>query len=315
VLDHLRSATALRAGIALPAAAFAEASGTLVNSEGRAQRSFQVFVPAPPIDAAWRWLGELAAASGKRPANPWPDLDTLTAAIAAECPDLAAIAAVAPPASFRWMGQRIARQPPRHTGRAAMTAHLDVHEPQPPRDADAPLGYTMEGSLRQPPSSLIPRFWAPQWNSIQAVNKFQAEIGGPLRGGDPGRRLIEACADASPPYFDGVPEAFTPRDGEWLFLPAWHIHGSEESSACAEAVARRIPAAYVGINPDDARRLGLAEGQGIAMTVEGRLHQAPARLMPIPAGTAMLPAGLPGLPPLRLPAWGRLSGVQGAIDR
>ena len=31
------------------------------------------------------------------------------------------------------------------------------------------------------------RLWAPGWNSVQAITKFQEEIGGPLRGGDPGR--------------------------------------------------------------------------------------------------------------------------------
>jgi len=44
----------------------------------------------------------------------------------------------------------------------------------------------MEGYPAQPPSSLTPFFWAPGWNSIQSVNKFQSEINGPLRGGDPG---------------------------------------------------------------------------------------------------------------------------------
>ena len=53
----------------------------------------------------------------------------------------------------------------------------------------------MEGYQGQPPAPLIPRFWAPGWNSVQALNKFQEEVGGPLRGGDPGRRLIEPAAE------------------------------------------------------------------------------------------------------------------------
>ena len=45
VLDHLLNQTAERATLALPAGTFAEADGTLVSSEGRAQRFYQVFVP------------------------------------------------------------------------------------------------------------------------------------------------------------------------------------------------------------------------------------------------------------------------------
>ena len=41
------------------------------------------------------------------------------------------------------------------------------------------------------PSALNPGVWAPSWNSNQAVNKFQDEIGGDLHGGDPGVRLFD----------------------------------------------------------------------------------------------------------------------------
>src|SRR5690606_6297017 len=43
VIDHQTTATMEQAGLALPAAAFAEGDGTLVNNEGRAQRFFQVY--------------------------------------------------------------------------------------------------------------------------------------------------------------------------------------------------------------------------------------------------------------------------------
>ena len=46
----------------LPAATFAEADGTFVNNEGRAQRFFQVFVPEGDIQESWRWLRDIAGA-------------------------------------------------------------------------------------------------------------------------------------------------------------------------------------------------------------------------------------------------------------
>ena len=65
VLDHLRNPTSERAELALPAATFAEADGTLVNSEGRAQRFYQVFVPADEIQESWRWLRDIMVAAGR----------------------------------------------------------------------------------------------------------------------------------------------------------------------------------------------------------------------------------------------------------
>src|SRR5206468_6463076 len=104
----------------------------------------------------------------------------------------------APNAKFRMSGAKIPRQPHRFSGRTAMNAKKDVHEPRPPGDPDSPLAFSMEGmtGLRQEPAALIPMFWAPMWNSPQAVNKFQAEIGGHLQGGDPGVRLIAANGSA-----------------------------------------------------------------------------------------------------------------------
>ena len=62
----------------------------------------------------------------------------------------------------------------------------------------------------------------------------------------------------------------------------------------------------------DAQRLGIIEGQEIAVTIGGRLHRWPAAVKPcIPAGTAVLPAGLPGLPAFNLPARGQLALCRG----
>jgi len=68
-----------------------------------------------------------------------------------------------------------------------MLANINVSEPKPPEDEDSPLSFTMEGYRNEPPSSIIPFFWQPGWNSVQSINKYQIEIGGPLHGGDPGK--------------------------------------------------------------------------------------------------------------------------------
>ena len=222
VLDHLAHATTAKAEVVLPAATFAEADGTLVNNEGRAQRFFQVFDPGAATSGK---AGAGCATSAARPASPRARPgETSTTSIAAMARELPVLQRRCRTLRRRpvsaSLGQKIPRQPHRYSGRTAMHADVDVHEPQPPDDPDSPLAFSMEGFDGQPPAALIPRFWAPGWNSVQAVNKFQDEVGGPLRGGDPGRRLIEPPTRPGDAMCDAVvPAAFEPRAGEWLVVP------------------------------------------------------------------------------------------------
>ncbi|HEX5484022.1 MAG TPA: NADH-quinone oxidoreductase subunit NuoG, partial [Terriglobia bacterium] len=188
-LDSLMNPTVEKADVVLPAGTFAEADGTLVSNEGRAQRFFQVYVPQGDIQESWRWVRDTMLAAGRREAAAWQNLDEVDATMAESLPELAGAAKAAPSASFRAAGSKIAREPHRYSGRTAIDAGVNVSEPKPPGDPDTPLSFSMEGYADQPPPPLTPFFWTPGWNSIQAVNKFQDEIAGPLRGGDPGVRL------------------------------------------------------------------------------------------------------------------------------
>ena len=201
VLDHLPNATALRAEAVLPAATFAESSGTLVNNEGRLQRFYQVFVPGGEIQPSWVWLRDMMALSRHPEGGKWRQLEDVLAAMAEALPIFTIAPRIAPPAGFRIAGMKIPRQPFRYSGRTAIEANMSIHESKPPTDHQTPLCFSMEGFEGQPPSSLITNYWAPGWNSVQALNRFQEEVGGPLRGGDPGRRLFEFQVCEKIPYF------------------------------------------------------------------------------------------------------------------
>jgi NADH-quinone oxidoreductase subunit G len=148
-------------------------------------------------------------------------------------------------------GAKIPRVPHRYSGRTAMLANIDVNEPPPPEDPDSPLSFSMEGNPDQPPSALIPFFWSPGWNSIQATNKYQTEVAGPLRGGDPGVRLLEPAGDGAQVSIF-IPPSFRQRSGEWLLVPLFHIFGSEELTQHAPAVAELLPRPYVALNSEEA---------------------------------------------------------------
>ncbi len=303
VLDHLRTPTVERAGVALPAATFAEAAGTLVNNEGRAQRSFAAMEPAGAVRSGWRWLQDLAVALEVMSEARWSALDDVLKSLAEEVPALAAAVDAAPSADVRLVGQKVPRQPLRRSGRTALHADVDVHEPRPPRDPDSALAFSMEGFAGHPPPALNPYFWAPGWNSIQSVNAFQEEIGGPLRGGDPGVRLITPDTSERPEYRD-LPAWPQPRAaGELQLLPATHIFGSEELSALAPGVAELAPHPYVALNREDAEEAGLKEGSTARLTVGDVVLELPAALRSdLPRGLALVPVGVSGVPALELPA-------------
>jgi NADH-quinone oxidoreductase subunit G len=307
-LDHTANATVAAADLVFPAATYAESSGTLVSSEGRAQRFFSVMPPAEPVLESWRWLGRIAAASG-RAAQGWLSLDAIIDAMVSRLPELRGARDAAPGADFRLGGQRVPRKPPRESGRTAVTAHLDIHEPRPAEDPDSPLSHTMEGFSRGAPSSLHARFWYPGWNSDQALNKFQSEVGGSLIGGDPGVRLMEPDANGAGSYFSNIPRAFSRRDGLLLLIPRNYVFGSEELSLLSPEVASLSPGPCLMLSRAESERLGLREGQTVRVAPEhGPEMELAVVIDELPEGVAAVPYGVPGLPLLGLPTWVRVMG-------
>jgi len=312
VIDHLASGTTAKAEVLLPAAAFAEASGTMVNNEGRAQRFFQIFHPEGEVQASWRWLEDLGRRAAGAQRETWRSLDQLIAALAEALPVFKGIRQAAPSAAFRLLGERIARQAHRSSGRTAMLANITVHEPKPPDDPDSPLAFSMEGYQGVPPPSLITRFWAPGWNSVQALNKFQSEVGGPLRGGDPGTRLIEPAKTEKASYFHEVPPAIRLGSDEWLIVPIHHIFGSEELSSFSAPIAELSPEPYLALNPEDGARLKLHEQQQVELTLGGDVWRLPGLFVSgLPRSVAGLPVGLAGISHIDLPAVGKIEAATG----
>jgi len=317
-LDHTANPTTERSEILLPSTTYAESSGTLVSLEGRAQRFFAVFPPIEPARDAWMWLGELASAAGQRP-GAWENLDALLSEIAAKLPELAKVREAAPQASFRMVGQAIPRKSHRETGRTAVTANINLHEPKPAQDVSSPLAFTMEGRLTQPPSSLIPRFWSPGWNSDQSLNKFQIEVGGPLRGGDPGLRLVEPPAQAGGSYFSPPPPSAAGAPGQLLLVARHHVFGSEELSVLSRGIASRTPAPCIAVCAADAAALGLAEGQRAQVAIRDGQGETVSATLPVvvrdlPPGVASVPWGVPGMPIRELPALVRVTGIRGGAQ-
>lgn len=288
LLDYLENTTTRQASHILPAGTFAESDGTVINNEGRAQRFYKAHQPDNDIRSSWEWIRDIIAENFFM-----EHLDEVVSAMVGEFPELEAVQSVAPPAEFRRGTQKIPREPHRYSGRTAMHADVDVSEPKPPEDPDSPLSFTMEGFTGVPPSSITPFYWTPAWNSVQAINKYQIEVGGPLHGGNPGKRLFEPSETTDLDYSNNRPPLFSPKKNEYCGLPIYHIYGSDELSAQSPAVMERIPEPYIALNGDDAAESGISEGDLLEVSIKDEIYSFTVKLhLGIPPGILGLPKGL-----------------------
>ena len=305
VLHYLQNPTTDKANLIVPVGPFTETDGTMVNNECRAQRYFQVFYPGDTIKESWRWLGQIMAKGNLQNERTLNNLDEFIDALIQDYPQLSAVKDAAPDASFRIAGQKIPRQSHRYSGRTSMLAHINVSEPKPPEDPDTPMSFTMEGYQGPQPGAVLSRYWYPGWNSVQALNKFQIEVGGGLHDGKPGERVLDLSAKEGMSYFTQIPEPFAAQENNFLGVPLYHIFGSEELSIHTKGVAELTPKPYILLNEADTEGLGdQVKVQINDRTVELELRKTTV----LPKGAAGLPVGLPDMGAIKFPVWIKISG-------
>ncbi|HCH27497.1 MULTISPECIES: NADH-quinone oxidoreductase subunit NuoG [Psychrobacter] len=274
--------------IVLPAASFAEADGTLISAEGRAQRFFQVYDneyyhPMSSIKEGWRWLHAVHSSIEGRDVD-WTQLDDVINALIATHPKLAGIKGAAPDADYRITGLKIARQPRRYSGRTAMRAPISVHEPMQPKDLDTGLTFSMEGYTgKQTPSSMIPFAHAAGWNSPQAWNKYQDKVGGHLKNGDPGVRLFDML-ERLPTRQYVAPEALSAtttdmQQGQAKLVPIYNIYASSMMASRSPIVAEQLPLAAWRIGMDDAKDWNIAAGDYLAIEIDKQQITLPVQIV------------------------------------
>ena len=183
-----------------------------------------------------------------------------------------------------------------------MFAHENVVDPKPPQDFDSPFTFTMEGADSGIPPQLLPRYWAPGWNSPQALNRLREEDGGVV--------LIQPESSSALQYFNKIPQAFQAQKGKWFMVPLYHIFGSDELSLLSPGIQEQAPRPYLAMNARDAIALGVEEGGSVEVSLSSRKINLIARITPtLPDGIVGVPVGLPGLSDcgIGLPTWCVLS--------
>ena len=306
VLDHMVNQTTINADILLPAATFAESEGTLLNNEGRAQRYYKALINKDQVKESWRWISEFIKIKNGDQTVPWNRFDDIVSSLVNELPAFSKIKEYMPDADFRMLNAKIPRQTMRYSGRTAMYAHLAVSESGVSQDPDSPLAFSMEGLQETPPSTLVPFYWFPGWNSVQATYNYLDEPNGSMKGGDPGVMLIEPCIEHGDSYFHIDPQISELKKDECLIVPVYQIYGSEELSSAGSAIIQRIQEPFLYINQEDAEIQGIKDGEMIRLEVAGNILQVKAKIeKSIMQGIAGLSVNLPGMQFIDLPCPGK----------
>ncbi len=305
VLDSLNNPTTALADYVIPAGTFAESNGNIINNEGRVQRFYQVHLPDNEMRSSWEWLD---AIQNIRQELPPGTFDEVILRMVMKNPKLAEVQKSAPSANYRKGTQKIPRQTHRNSGRTAMHAHKNVSEGKPPQDPNSPMSFTMEGFEGRPPSANTAFYRASGWNSVQSINKYQIEVGGPLHDGNPGVRLIEPKGEKRPEYVSAIPAAYKKRGEEYEVIPYYHIYGSEELTGKSPAIKERTPEAYIALNKKEAQKYGIeAEGASLEIHLQNGQKRFKVKLDDsLPEGILGLPKGLTETQGLIYPLKGQL---------
>ncbi|WWO97236.1 MAG: NADH-quinone oxidoreductase subunit NuoG [Candidatus Dasytiphilus stammeri] len=303
VLDHQNTKTLEKADFVFPVTSFAESDGTVINHEVRAQRFFKVYDPTYynpniSIQTSWRWLNLIKCKSNNSGSEKkWKNIDNVIEACIKVFPNLKHIRDAAPKSDFSIVGKKIARKSPRFSGTNAMYTHINMHEPSTPKDLDSMFTFSQEG-INSPfmENKHIPFPWAPGWNSIQAWNKYQKEVGGKLRYGDSGIRLIE-YRKPELSWFTEIPRIFIKKLHKWRIVPYYHLFGSEELSQKSKVIQKRIPSFYFMMNYQDASSLGWSINSRVELTIQKNILILFLYMsQKLSSGLIGLPLGFRGIP-------------------
>ena len=305
VIDYLPSKTLSQADLLLPSTTFAETQGVIVNNEGRGQSLFPVYPVPEKLKMGWQWLQQADKSSDA----PLAELDTpekmLQSCIETE-PMLANLEVVIADENLRFAGMKMARMTHRASGRTAMRAQINVHEPKQPQDSTSALAYTMEGvpsmviakntviaknsniattdNNQSYGAGLLPFSWFPGWNSNQSNHKFQQEIetasdkNVDITSSATGVKLsLHTHTEYQENWYE-PPKKPRGKADCLLLLPLANIFGSDELSMKADAVIERSSPPVLSLHTEDAKAHNIQSGDLVQINIEGSHIQLPVLL-------------------------------------
>lgn len=309
ILDHQQNLINKKADLLLPTAAFSESNGTVINYEGRAQRFFRLYNPQHynndvVLLESWRWLYLINDCYRGYIRKKKLNIDYVIDSIVNCFPELIGIKNVAPDSTFRVCGQKIAQASHRYSGRTAMYSHINIHESPIPPNEETMFTSSMEGNHNDKLSNnQIAFVWFPGWNSPQAWNKFQNQIGGHLYPEDPGIRVIDQSLydenNNKKKWFKNVPDTLVidENSDNWLITAYWHLFGSDYTSQQSKYIQSCMLKPYAMINLSDAKRLNIQKNMFLKFRCSNKTFCLPVKWSSnLPVKHIGLPIGFPNIP-------------------
>ncbi|CAL4042339.1 NADH-quinone oxidoreductase subunit G [Buchnera aphidicola (Tetraneura ulmi)] len=268
VIDHQNTNTFKNGSVSFPCSNFFESTGTVMNHEVRAQRFFQVYDPQfylknNVVLDSWKWIHILESKIKKRSFS-WISTEDVISSLIKSFPSLTKIKEASYNSNFRIKGQKIARSPHRYSGRTAQFSDKNIHEKSQPIDINSMFSFSMEGNNQlSETSSQIPFSWFPGWNSLQSWNKFQDEIAGNLKNGNPGIRILDNVKNCNIKNINSISnfQKTIFNENNFLVVPFYTLFNSEELSSRSELIRKNFNKEnFARISIFDARKLDLFEG-------------------------------------------------------
>lgn len=304
VLDHQNNSIVSKSNIFLPCANPLESSGTVVNYEMRAQRFFKSYIPyfydkKKLILESWKWLVGI-----KRNIISFKDLNLITIdEIITLCLQkksiLKNLQKSAPKASFKLVGQKIARSPNRYTGRTSLFCKKDIHEPMSPKDLDTFYSFSMEGA-QVTENNFIPKpfVWSPGWNSIQSLYRTSENCSLTENAFIEGVFLYTKNISDNISFFtiDIFKKEIIKKNS--FTVVSYHcLLGSEETSQLFFQKYKYYNNIYIIINVQDANNLGVSQGEYLSFTYDDIVYKLPVCISYVlPRFFISLPLGRLNLP-------------------
>ena len=153
---------------------------------------------------------------------------------------------------------------------------------------------------------MVPFYWTPGWNSVQAMYNYLDEPDGHMKGGDPGVRLFEQTDGSESGYYGISQQKSEVQKGELLIIPVYQIFGSDELSAVSPSISERIHEPFVFMNQKDSEILHLIDGESVILEISNIKMNVKIKIEnSIVQGLAGLSVNLPGMPYTDIPGNGK----------
>ncbi|WP_367670659.1 NADH-quinone oxidoreductase subunit NuoG [Sodalis-like secondary symbiont of Drepanosiphum platanoidis] len=301
ILDHLKTKTYKKGTLNFSVANFAESSGTVINYEGRAQRFFKCLDYYPynkkiKILESWKLLN-LININFLKKNNFYKNLDEIINKISSNIKNLKKLKNVSLSSNILFNGQKLSRSPNRYSGISSMYSTYNINEPKTSQDKDTIFSFSPD--INNSPEIIrkeIPFAWYPGWNSNQSWNKFQKEIGGHLKHGDPGLILFKN-KNIKLNWFNKTPIKFFYKKNQYNIISFWSLFGNDETSRYSSTIQKVMIKSYVYINKNDFSWMKLKKNSLLSFYCLGEKIYLPIKFnKKINIGHIGLSIGFPNIP-------------------